>query len=102
VPEDHRILRIDYSLPAPVRIPEGGRLRRFDQTYLLEPDPRAGLSLVTSFHVEFEAASVLRTERRAYTIQTRSVEVFFATKEAEAQFLAEQATRTAGLALEPR
>ncbi len=102
LPDEGRFLRIDYTLPDAVRIPEGGRLKAFQQTYLLEPDPVYGLSLITAFHVSFEAASLFRTERRAYSIQTRNVEVFFATPEAEARFVAAQMPAKADLAHEPR
>lgn len=89
-PEDGRFLRIDYELPGPVPIPEGGRLMRFEQTYLLEPDPVYALSLITSFRVDLEARGGFRTERRRYVMQTRNIEIFFATEQAEALFLAGQ------------
>ena len=101
-PETGRFLRIDYELPEPIRIPAGGRLMFYQQTYLLEPDPVYDLSLITSFKVQFEAKSLLRTTRRAFSMRTRNIEVFFATAEAEAQFLEDQSTQQARLDLPVR
>lgn len=86
-PESGRFLRIDYSLPAPVDGPEGGRLLTYEQSYLLQDDPVYHLSLITSFQLTFEARGVFRKERRSYAMQTRNVEVFFATPEDEARFI---------------
>ncbi|MEM1087973.1 MAG: hypothetical protein AAGH90_09590, partial [Pseudomonadota bacterium] len=38
-PEEGAFIRLDYSLPKPVRGPDGGRLTRFEQSYLLEQEP---------------------------------------------------------------
>lgn len=81
-----RFLRIDYVLPKPARLPEGGRLMKYSQSYLLERDPVYDLSLITSFTTDFEARGGLRTERRHYTMQVRQMEVFFANPAAEAEF----------------
>lgn len=87
-PVDGRFLRIDYILPRPVRLPEGGRLMRYDQSYLLEADPVFGFSLITAFTVDLEARGGFRTERRTYSMSTRNVEVFFVSPEAQAQYIA--------------
>ena len=86
-PQSERFLRIDYRLPRPVSGPDGGRLLRFDQTYLLEPDPVFGLSLITSIRVAFEARGGFQTITRNYTSRILKAEVFFATPEDEAAFL---------------
>ena len=96
-PENGRFLRIDYSLPAPVDGPEGGRLLAYEQSYSLEVDPIYQLSLITSYKLEFVARGVLRKERRQYSMQTRNLEVFFATPEDEAHFIAAKSAPDAGL-----
>lgn len=101
-PDTGRFLRIDYELPSPVRISAGGKLVHYHQTYLLEPDPTYQLSLITSFQIQFEAKSLVRTERRKYAMQTSNIEVFFATPEAEVEFLTARGHRQAGLGRELR
>ncbi|MEO0883846.1 MAG: hypothetical protein AAFY34_14105 [Pseudomonadota bacterium] len=86
-PISERFLRIDYELPRPVSGPEGGRLLKFDQSYLLEPDPVFGFSLITSITVAFEARGGFRTIRRNYSSRILRAEVFFATPADEAAFL---------------
>lgn len=85
-PVSGRFLRLDYDLPSPVRGPEGGRLTRFEQTYLLETEPEWGLSYVASYAVSLEAKGGFRTIRRHYTATVTSIEVFFANEQAEADF----------------
>ncbi len=86
-PGTGRFLRIDYELPRPVDGPEGGRLLAFDQTYWLETDPAYGLSLITAIRVSFAARGGLRTIRREYSGRILKAELFFATPDAEAEFL---------------
>lgn len=101
-PENGRFLRIDYELPAPVNGPEGGRLLSYDQSYFLEADPVFELSLITSYKLDFVAQGILRKERRSYAMQTRNVEVFFASPEDEARFIAEKNASDADLQALPR
>ena len=86
-PDTGRFLRIDYRLPKTVRGPEGGRLLRFDQSYLLETDPEFGLSLITGLSVAFEARGGFQTIRRNYSYRILLTEVFFATPDDEVRFL---------------
>ncbi len=85
-PTGDRFLRIDYSLPAPVRGPEGGRLTKFEQTYWLETEPEWGMSYVAAFRVEMEGRAAFRTIRRAYEARITKAEFFFASQEAEKAF----------------
>ena len=87
-PIDGRFIRIDYELPRSARLPGGGRLTRYDQTYFLEEDPVYRFSLITSFKVDLEARGGFRRERRSYKMHARNIEVFFASAEAEAQYFA--------------
>lgn len=101
-PDAGRFVRIDYTLPAPVNGPEGGRLLSYNQSYVLEVDPVYQLSLITSFQLSLEARGVFRKERRSYTMQTRNVEVFFATPEAETRFFDAKALQIADGTDQPR
>lgn len=89
-PVNGRFLRIDYHLPRPVRGPEGGRLTRFNQSYLLESEAEWGLSYVSQFRLEFEAKAPFRTIRQSYTAVISEATFFFASSAAEAQFTEEQ------------
>ena len=86
-PTGDRFVRIDYQLPEPVRGPSGGRLIRFDQSYYLETEPRYGMSIVTALTINLEARTPLRTFRRAYSAQLRDVDMFFASRPDEKEFL---------------
>lgn len=101
-PEVGRFVRIDYALPAPVSGPAGGRLLKYNQSYVLQTDPIYQLSVITSFRLELEARGVIRKVRRSYEMQTRNIEVFFATPEAEARFIAAKAERVADEIADPR
>ena len=48
-PAANRFLRIDYSLPRPVNGPDGGKIRRYEQSFYLETEPRFGMSFVSAF-----------------------------------------------------
>ncbi len=87
-PVADRFLRVDYALPRPVRGPDGGRLTRFDQSYFLETEPRFGLSLVTAFAIEIEGRAAFRRVRRSYSARVLEAEIFFATPNDEASFVA--------------
>jgi len=101
-PQTGRFIRIEYALPAPVNIPEGGRLLKYTQSYVLEPDPVYQLSLITSFQLELEARGFIRKEQRSYGMYIRNVEVFFATPEDEARFFKAKADEATDGAAEPR
>lgn len=87
-PDSGRFLRIDYTLPAPVRGPEGGRLFAYDQSYYFQNDPVYRLSLITAYTLKFVAGSALGRETQQYRMRVLSAEVFFATPEDEARFIA--------------
>ena len=86
-PEQGRFLRIDYTLPRPVRGPNGGRLTRFRQTYLLETEPEWGLTYVSQFRLEFEAKAPFRTIRQSYSAVISEATFFFASDKAERKFV---------------
>ena len=93
-PEAGRFLRIDYDLPRPVRGPEGGRLTQFRQSYLLETEPEWDLSYIASYTMMMEAKGGFRTIRRDYTATVTSIEFFFASPQAEADFVAQRQSPT--------
>lgn len=80
-------LRLDYSLPKPVRGPDGGRLTKFEQSYLLEREPVWGLSYVSRYSLSFEAKAAFKTIRRDYVAVISEATFFFASGEAERQFV---------------
>ena len=86
-PINGRFLRIDYTLPRPVRGPKGGRLTRFEQSYLLESEPEWGLTYVSQFELNFEAKAAFRTIRQNYTAVITEATFFFASPELEQQFV---------------
>lgn len=91
-PTKGRFLRIDYALPRPVRGPKGGRLTRFEQSYLLESDPEWGLTYVSQFALNFEAKAGFRTIRQNYSAVITEATFFFASPELEQQFVSAQLT----------
>lgn len=91
-PENGRFLRIDYALPRPVRGPNGGRLTRFEQSYLLESEPEWGLTYVSQFALNFEAKAGFRTIRQNYSAVITEATFFFASPALEQQFVAAQLT----------
>lgn len=93
-PEIGRFLRLDYDLKRPVRGPDGGRLTAFAQTYLLECEPEWGLSYISSYTMSLEAKGGFRTVRRDYTATITSIDFFFSSPEAEAEFVAAQQRAT--------
>lgn len=86
-PDQGRFLRIDYALPRPVRGPQGGRLTKFRQSYLLQTEPEWGLSYVSKFELEFEAKAPFRTIRQSYSAVIRDATFFFSSRKAEAKFV---------------
>ena len=86
-PVGDRFVRIDYTLPRPVKGPEGGKIRRYDQSYYLETEPRFGMSFVSAFTIELEARAALKTFRRSYRARILQAEFFFANKAAEQAFV---------------
>ncbi|MCR9078566.1 MAG: hypothetical protein NXH78_05650 [Hyphomonadaceae bacterium] len=89
-PLNGRFMRIDYTLPRPVRGPKGGRLTRFEQSYLLEAEPEWGLSYVSQFRLNFEAKAAFRTIRQNYTAVITEATFFFASPELEQHFVSAQ------------
>lgn len=86
-PLSERFLRIDHELAEPVRGPSGGRLTNFQQTYLLETDPIYGVSYVAAFAVDLSARYGFRTFERRYEARLVDVDMFFASRAAEWEFL---------------
>lgn len=89
-PVSGKFLRLDYSLPRPVRGPDGGRLTGFGQTYFLESDPEWGLSYIAAYTMNFEAKGGFRTIRRDYSATVTSIEFFFASDDAKKKFEAQR------------
>ncbi len=86
-PVNGQFLRIDYTLPRPVRGPEGGRLTKFEQSYLLATEPEWGLTYIAQFALEFEAKAPFRTIRHNYRATITEATFFFASPELERQFV---------------
>jgi hypothetical protein len=86
-PVQGRFLRIDYTLPKSVAGPRGGKLTRFEQSYLLDIEPEWGMSYVSQFKLEFEAKAAFRTMRQSYTAIISDATFFFASSAAEDQFV---------------
>ena len=49
-PVGDRFVRLDYHLPRPVKGPDGGKIRRYNQSYYLETEPSYGMSFVSALH----------------------------------------------------
>ena len=86
-PLDGSFLRIDYTLPRPVRGPNGGRLTKFEQSYLLEAEPEWGLTYISQFALEFEAKAAFRTLRQNYKAVITDATFFFANPALEREFV---------------
>lgn len=86
-PLDGRFLRIDYTLPRPVRGPKGGRLTKFEQSYLLNTEPEWGLTYISQFALNFEAKAPFRTIRQNYKAEITQATFFFASPALEQQFV---------------
>ena len=86
-PVEGKFLRIDYSLPKPVRGPRGGRLTKFEQSYLLDTEPEWNMTFVSQFKLEFEAKAPFRTMRQSYTAIISEATFFFASPDLEQEFV---------------
>lgn len=89
-PEMGRFMRIDYRLPKPVRGPNGGRLTKFEQTYLLETEPVWDLTYVSRYQLNFVAQGGFRTLRQSYEATVTEASFFFATEEARQDYVTAQ------------
>lgn len=85
-PVGERFQRIDYSLPRPVRTPSGGKLTRYEQSYMLKTEPRWGFSFVSGFTVDLEARAGLKKIERHFEARVTEVQFFFASRAAEAEY----------------
>ena len=86
-PVGDRFVRIDYTLPRPVNGPDGGKIRRYDQSYYLETEPLYGMSFVSAFTIDLEARAAFKTFRRSYSARVLQAEFFFANRAAEEAFV---------------
>jgi len=86
-PMNGAFLRLDYTLPAPVRGPDGGRLTRFEQSYLLEREPEWGMTYVSQYSLSFEAKAAFKTIRRDYRANVTEATFFFSSRGAETEFV---------------
>ncbi|MEP1142657.1 MAG: hypothetical protein ABJH52_02985 [Henriciella sp.] len=86
-PLNGNFLRIDYTLPSPVRGPNGGRLTKFEQSYLLDTEPEWGLTYISQFALKFEAKAPFRTIRQNYKAVITDATFFFASPDLEQQFV---------------
>lgn len=91
-PVGERFLKIDYTLPKPVKGPSGGKLLHYDQSYILRTEPRWGFSYVSGFTIRLEARAALKRIKRRYEAQVTDVQFFFASEQAEEQYLAIRGT----------
>ncbi len=85
-PVGERFQRIDYTLPKPVSGPTGGKLTRYDQSYLLKTEPRWGFSYVSGFTIDLEARAAFKRFERRYEARVTDVYFFFASTDAEADY----------------
>ncbi|ABI77346.1 hypothetical protein HNE_2727 [Hyphomonas neptunium ATCC 15444] len=93
-PVGERFLQIDYTLPKAVNVPNGGKLTRYNQTYILSTEPRWGFSYVSGFAIDLEARAAFKRITRSYQAEVTDVQFFFASPEAERAFLDRQAQIT--------
>ena len=70
--------------------------------YFLETDPVYDFSLITSYKLEFVVRAALQRKRQVYTMRIQDAEIFFATPEDEARFIAANSQREADAGHEPR
>ncbi|MFN4185496.1 MAG: hypothetical protein ACK4M6_11970 [Hyphomonas sp.] len=91
-PVGERFLRIDYTLPKAVNGPSGGKLTKYNQTYILRTEPRWGFSYVSGFAIDLEARVAFKRITRSYQADVTNVQFFFASPEAEQLYLATTST----------
>lgn len=87
-PVGERFLQIDYTLPKAVNGPSGGKLTRYNQSYILSTEPRWGFSYVSGFSIDLEARAAFKRITRRYEANVTDVQFFFASPEAEQTYLA--------------
>lgn len=85
-PVGERFLQIDYSLPKAVNGPSGGKLTKYNQSYILSTEPRWGFSYVSGFSIDLEARAAFKRITRSYEAEVTDVQFFFASAEAEAAY----------------
>jgi len=90
-PVGERFQRIDYALPNPVKGPSGGKLTRYEQSYLLKTEPRWGFSYVSGFTIDLEARAAFKRIERRFEARVTDVYFFFASTDAEKEYDAKRA-----------
>ncbi|MBA3067644.1 MAG: hypothetical protein FP825_04070 [Hyphomonas sp.] len=85
-PVGERFQRIEYTLPKPVRGPSGGKLTRYEQSYLLKTEPRWGFSYVSGFTIDLEAKAAFKRINRRFEARVTDIQFFFASPAAEAEY----------------
>lgn len=90
-PVGERFERIDYTLPNPVKGPSGGKLTRYEQSYLLKTEPRWGFSYVSGFTIDLEARAAFKRIERRFEARVTDVYFFFASTDAEKAYDAKRA-----------
>ncbi len=101
-PNEGKFLRLDYTLPKPIKHPRGGRLTKFNQSYLLESEAIWGLTYVSHYKLEFEAKAAFKTIRQSYEARITDVSFFFSSAEAEDQFVENQLSAGVKFAARPQ
>lgn len=87
-PVGERFERIDYTLPKPVSGPSGGKLTRYEQSYMLKTEPRWGFSYVSGYTIDLEARAAFKRIERRFEARVTDVSFFFASPHAEAEYTA--------------
>lgn len=90
-PVGERFQRIDYTLLNPVKGPSGGKLTRYEQSYLLKTEPRWGFSYVSGFTIDLEARAAFKRIERRFEARVTDVYFFFASTDAEKAYDAKRA-----------
>ncbi len=85
-PYGERFLRLDYALPQPISMPDGGTLNRYTQSYFLKAEPRWGFSYVSGYSVNLQGQRSFVRQSRRYSATVTQAEFFFANAAAQAEF----------------